>query len=183
MTERALETLKALYRRSIDPASSPAEQAKAQEVLQKRLDELHLTMDDLLERQQLGEYWFTYHDKIEEKILHQCYAAVVQDERDSRSTWERYSTGKSRRKTRETGYELTQAEHVEMKLLYDTYRQVWKNEIDEMFRAFCNKHRLFDPTLTSDKALSVEEYLALLARMKGLKDVQDPRGRLLEQGQ
>lgn len=71
---------------------------------------------------------------------------------------------------KKVGMEFTKAEKAEFEWLYEHYRDEYQKDLDSLWPAFVNRHRIFGPNYESsdESDLSEEEIARILRMSKGL---------------
>ena len=134
----------------------------------KKLDELmakygiaeHEFCDDAI-----TTHMFKYRGERERDLLEQILSKVF-----NASTFSAYSFYKNGRKlSGKMGVDCTVAQQVEISLLFDFYRELYKREEKMLFRAFVIKHNLCAAS-GETKEISSEEADQMISMMRGMSD-------------
>lgn len=158
--EKNIELLKKLKRLAEEGVGG--EKGNAQALLSRLMKKYNVSEIDLSD-ESLEEHGFEYRNQYERQLLWQLRYKIAGDRKCYR-----YTAGKG---SRSTIYLMcTKAEAVQMEVEYEFYRALWAEEIDWLFQAFVQKHRIFDtkPGHKTD-TISDEDYLRLFAMMEGLQ--------------
>ncbi len=176
-TDKEYKTLRGLYAMSIDPQSTFNEKEIATIKLTRRLDELGLTLDDLITTTEERKIvYFSWKNETDKRIIFGSYAAVMADGKAT-IEWHRPLNASGRGpRPKKIGFPLTKAEAADMFEMVTHYTRLWENELPLMLTAFVAKHGLYDPNLSGKgKSLTSSEYEALKRRMAALQDSASPR--------
>ena len=109
---------------------------KLQELMEKyEIDENDLS-DDKKEK-----YQFKYKNEFEKKLIKQIAYRTFKKEWSERMYT--YSRGRGKRSI--MLIECTKAEEIQLRIEYEFYKDLWKEEAEFLFNVFIQKHRIFDP--------------------------------------
>ena len=124
-----------------------------------RIDEAELADDEL------ALHWYTCKDENERQLFCQVCNKVNRD----RSTYIR-TAGKGQRTER--GVKCTKAEALQIEIEFDFYKTLWHEELDFFFKAFVQKHQIFDmtPGHGVDDTTSREDLLRMAQLARGMQD-------------
>lgn len=158
-----LKKLQALAERGVG-----GEKETAQKKLEQLMKKYKIEEEDLSEDKE-EDYDFRYHNEFELKILRQLFYKIVPDYKRHTYT---YRYGKGSKST--YGIRCTKAQALQIRIEYEFYCALWKEEVDFFMSAFIQKHRLFAMP-TSDKhidktPMSKKEILRMMAMMEGMQD-------------
>ncbi len=159
--ERNLELLKKV--KKLAEQGVGGERDAAQALLSRLMEKYDVAELDLSD-DALEEHGFTYKTPYERKLLHQLFNKIA----DDRECY-RYKGGKGSRTV--IYLKCTKAEAVQIGIEYDFYKALFAEEVNWLFRAFVQKHEIFDMKpghKTSE--ISNEDLLRLNAIMAGLQD-------------
>lgn len=133
--KQLLNKLKALAERGVGGEKETA-QRKLQELMEKyEIDENDLS-DDKKEK-----YQFKYKNEFEKKLIKQIAYRTFKKEWSERMYT--YSRGRGKRSI--ILIECTKAEEIQLRIEYEFYKDLWKEEAEFLFNVFIQKHRIFDP--------------------------------------
>ena len=133
--KQLLNKLKALAERGVGGEKETA-QRKLQELMEKyEIDENDLS-DDKKEK-----YQFKYKNEFEKKLIKQIAYRTFKKEWSERMYT--YSRGRGKRSI--MLIECTKAEEIQLRIEYEFYKDLWKEEAEFLFNVFIQKHRIFDP--------------------------------------
>lgn len=169
------ERLKKLYALAMRGVDGEKESAAA--ILKKLTKKYGIPLDEL-DEEQVRSYDLEFHGEIEQKLLLQIVYKVTGDADNFRFlVW---GSGRACR-TRARVY-CTEAQKVEITFLHDFYKTLWKKEIESLFKAFVQKHRLFGTPKEgqASEELTDKEYKKICRLMRGLSD-SEPQ-KLIEGG-
>lgn len=165
--DKVIERMKKLLLMSKDE-SSPQEAKVASDRLKTLLQKHNITLEDLEGKNEpVFEKWYRYKTDYEKKLLLQIHYKVIN------ADTHHY---KPKRK-KLIGLDATEADHVEIKRLYDIYRVELKKHFDLAYSAFIQANKIFsngsepkpeyldffnisfdiDPVDVEPKPLSIEE--------------------------
>lgn len=158
-----LKKLQALAERGVG-----GEKETAQKKLEQLMKKYKIEEEDLSEDKE-EDYDFRYHNEFELKILRQLFYKIVPDYKRHTYT---YRYGKGSKST--YGIRCTKAQALQIRIEYEFYCALWKEEVDFFMSAFIQKHRLFAMP-TSDEhidktPMSKKEILRMMAMMEGMQD-------------
>lgn len=128
--ERKLKALKALAERGVG-----GEKDGALKAYQKLLKKYEISEEELLE-DRVTLHWFSYKTELEEGLLTQIFYKVT-----GSPSYHHYTGNYKRRKKR--GCECTEIEAVEIKMLFDFYRQELQRELEGFMIAFRQGNDLY----------------------------------------
>lgn len=174
---KAIQTMRALYNLSIDPAAPKGERDTASKMLNDRLKKHKLTLADIAQTEKTTRVFFAYKTAHEESMLYQLISTVKGIPVKHLEYW-----GRGRKK--ELGADLTKAEAVDVGLMFKHYRAEMKKSMDDLYIAFMSRHNLYGPSAPDQEYTkhTEEELARLRAMMSGISATTDPRGRLLKGG-
>lgn len=133
--KQLLNKLKALAERGVGGEKETA-QRKLQELMEKyEIDENDLS-DDKKEK-----YQFKYKNEFEKKLIKQIAYRTFKKEWSERMYT--YSRGRGKRSI--MLIECTKAEEIQLRIEYEFYKDLWKEEAEFLFNVFIQKHWIFDP--------------------------------------
>ena len=139
--KQLLNKLKALAERGVGGEKETA-QRKLQELMEKyEIDENDLS-DDKKEK-----YQFKYKNEFEKKLIKQIAYRTFKKEWSERMYT--YSRGRGKRSI--MLIECTKAEEIQLRIEYEFYKDLWKEEAEFLFNVFIQKHRIFDPECSCKK--------------------------------
>lgn len=125
-----LKKIKALAERGVD-----GEKKGAMQMYRKLMEKYQIEEAEVLE-DYVSVHWFGYKTELEEDLLTQIFYKVT-----GSCSYQIYTGPYKRRKKR--GCECTELEAVEIKLLFDFYREELKRELEAFMIAFRNGNDLF----------------------------------------
>lgn len=125
-----LKKIKALAERGVGGEKETA-MRMYRELMEKYQIEEAEVLEDLVKI-----HWFRYSNDLEEDLLTQIFYKVT-----GSATYKRYIGRSSRR--RERGCECTELEAVEIKMLFNFYREELKRELEAFMMAFRHGNNLF----------------------------------------
>jgi hypothetical protein len=158
--KQLLNKLKALAERGVGGEKETA-QRKLQELMEKyEIDENDLS-DDKKEK-----YQFKYKNEFEKKLIKQIAYRTFKKEWSERMYT--YSRGRGKRSI--MLIECTKAEEIQLRIEYEFYKDLWKEEAEFLFNVFIQKHRIFDPegSCKKDDHKMKEQDLKRMAMMEML---------------
>lgn len=126
-----LKKLKALAERGVG-----GERENAQNLLNKLMEKYGVEEADLSD-DKLEDHDFCFHNKWEEKLLCQLIYKIATGRKEYT-----YKHGRGSKTTR--GCTCTKAEALQIQIEYEFYLALWEEELDMFFRAFVQKHQIFD---------------------------------------
>ena len=130
--KQLLNKLKALAERGVGGEKETA-QRKLQELMEKyEIDENDLS-DDKKEK-----YQFKYKNEFEKKLIKQIAYRTFKKEWSERMYT--YSRGRGKRSI--MLIECTKAEEIQLRIEYEFYKDLWKEEAEFLFNVFIQKHRI-----------------------------------------
>jgi len=112
------------------------EKVNAARMLKDLLDKKGLTIEDLNDEPERQIYWFKYNTVYEKNLVHQIVTSVWQ----AKSIRFYLRKGKAMH-----GFKLTAEEYESVNRQHDIYRKELKGEMDMLFSAFIQKHKLVAP--------------------------------------
>mgnify|MGYP006951022856 FL=1 len=128
--KQLLNKLKALAERGVGGEKETA-QRKLQELMEKyEIDENDLS-DDKKEK-----YQFKYKNEFEKKLIKQIAYRTFKKEWSERMYT--YSRGRGKRSI--MLIECTKAEEIQLRIEYEFYKDLWKEEAEFLFNVFIQKH-------------------------------------------
>ncbi len=125
-----LKKLKALAERGVG-----GERESALKLYHKLLEKYQIDEGEILE-ERVTLHWFSYKTELEEDLLTQIFYKVT-----GSPSYHHYTGNYSRRKKR--GCNCTEIEAVEIKMLFDFYRQELKRELEAFLIAFKQGNNLY----------------------------------------
>jgi len=125
-----LKKLKALAERGVG-----GERESALKLYHKLLEKYQIDEGEILE-ERVTLHWFGYKTELEEDLLKQIFYKVT-----GSTSYHHYTGNYSRRKKR--GCNCTEIEAVEIKMLFDFYRQELKRELEAFLIAFKQGNNLY----------------------------------------
>lgn len=125
-----LKKLKALAERGVG-----GERESALKLYHKLLEKYQIDEGEILE-ERVTLHWFSYKTELEEDLLTQIFYKVT-----GSPSYHNYTGNYSRRKKR--GCNCTEIEAVEIKMLFDFYRQELKRELEAFLIAFKQGNNLY----------------------------------------
>lgn len=142
------------------------ERSAAKRQLDRLMEKYNITEADLTD-EIVSMHWFKTRDKYEKQLLVQLADKIARGRKIYRHT-----CGKGQRT--ETGVECTKAEALQIQIELEFYVRQFKKENDLFFRAFIQKHEIFneEPAEESQRAsrLSREEIFRMSAMIDGMED-------------
>lgn len=159
-----VERLKKLQALAMRGAGGEREQARA--ILEKLTKKYGVAVDDLDETEQ-REYDFTYHGKVQYKLLMQIAYKVI-NEIPTIYTLKYNRSGRTCRT--QCRIRCTEAQKTEIEFLFDFYTSLWEKEVDFLLQAYIQKHELFGELKEGQegKEMSPEDLDKLHNMMRGL---------------
>lgn len=169
-----IEKVKSLIKKlhSLSERGLQAEADVAQGKINELLDKYNLKLTEVISDAR-KDFAFSFKSKFERKLFWCIYFHTLED-------WNRriYTMG------RKEYVSLTNAEYIEIDLLFNYYRKAWGKDIAFVFKAFIFKHKLFpkDRSVNKDKerTMSIEDLLKLKNLMDGLKEPSLQRHKRIE---
>lgn len=144
------------------------EKVGAQMKLEQLMKKYGVEETDLSEEKEKG-YVFRYHDDFEKQILWQLFYKIVPDF-ESRTYCHAHGRGS---KTEFIIY-CTKAQELQIRIEYDFYRDLWKEEVNFFLKAFVQKHQIFGETTSKGDActtsMSQEDIFRMVQMMEGMKN-------------
>ena len=125
-----LKKLKALAERGVG-----GERESALKLYHKLLEKYQIDEGEILE-ERVTLHWFSYKTELEEDLLTQIFYKVT-----GSPSYHHYTGNYSRRKKR--GCNCTEMEAVEIKMLFDFYRQELQRELEGFLLAFYQGNNIF----------------------------------------
>ncbi len=114
-----------------------------------------------------GMHWFKFSDDFERKLLFQIGYKIAPD----RPAY-KHKGGRGART--EIGFECTQAEALQIRIEFEFYSRILRDDLDLLYIAFIQKHQIYcdRPPKAEERAPRLtKEQIARMARiMSGLKD-------------
>lgn len=144
-----IKKVKALAERGVGGEKETAE--KKLKVLMKKYGIESLELDE----ERLDDYDFKFSGSIEKKILRQVIYKVLRDPEKMRESIFHYRYGKGSKTTMIVN--CTKAEEIEIRIQFDFYRDLWKEEQEVLLDAFIQHHRLFGIGKADSRDLTPEE--------------------------
>lgn len=95
----------------------------------------------VIEDEKLQKYQFKYKNEFEKKLIKQIAYRTFKKEWSERMYT--YSRGRGKRSI--MLIECTKAEEIQLRIEYEFYKDLWKEEAEFLFNVFIQKHRIFDP--------------------------------------
>lgn len=139
------------------------EKTNAEAILEREMNRHGLTIDDLVESVERKTRWFSYRSKVEKDLLFQCVFKVTNASKS-------ISYSVNRRKRTQIGFDLTEIEFIELDMMYNHFRALYKKELKSLFIAFVNRHELYPETGTcSGSKLTEEEMKRIVSLMASLR--------------
>jgi hypothetical protein len=165
MDEKKRELLKKIQ--ALAERGVGGEKSGAEEKLAALMEKYHIREEDLSDEKE-EDFDFRYENSFEEKLLYQIFYKNAPDMYESKRIY-RYKSGKGSRST--VGIHCTKAQGLQIRIEYDFYKELWKEEVDYFLSAFIQKHKLF-PTGDGAKSEEVDDkdYRRLQKMMRGLQD-------------
>jgi hypothetical protein len=141
----------------------------AAEATLARLMEKYGISEEELGEEERRRYDFFYHGKEQKKLLRQIVYKVT----NGGHTYELVYTYSGRPCKTRLAADCTAAEKVEIEYLFRFYTDLYEREREAFLAAFIQKHELFPdtpPEGVEAQKISAEEYLKMLALMRGMSD-------------
>lgn len=172
--ERLIKRLSSLRKLALQ-GKFASEREAAQKLFDKLIYEYDVDLCTFDESEQIEKREFRFSGPEEEKLLDQTMAKVIGH--CEFNMW--FVRGTSGRKKPGVEFiECTKAQEIEIKFLFDFYKELWKEEKEKMLFAFIQKHAIApEPKPGEGTSLSFQELLDLSRRMAALSD-SDPVRRL-----
>lgn len=161
-----LKKLQALAERGVSGERETAER-KLKELIKKYgIEEEELNEDKII------DFDFKYHSEWEKKLLRQLFYKMFGKAYREKNYIYRY--GKGSRTT--YGIQCTKAEGLQLRVEYDFYRELFKEEFDLFLSAFIQKHNLFSlrpediPEGHDPTEEELKQYARMQQMMNGMQD-------------
>lgn len=156
--KQLIRKIHTLSLRGIDGEAEAAKR-KLDELLEKYGVDLSDVVSDTMKT-----YRFPYKTVQEEKLIVQCYVTLGVDPPKI------FEYSRRGRKLKEVGLNMTPAQHIDLQGMVEYYKAALKKEIDRLFVAFVQRHKLFSPLPSDgkDTSMSIEEIEQMVAMMRGL---------------
>lgn len=157
-----LRKVKALSERGIG-----GEKDGAQKKLEQLMKKYHIEENDLSD-DVIEDHDFRYHDAFERKILIQLFYKIVPDYEKKVYT---YRHGKGSKST--YGIACTKMQALQIRIEYEFYCGLWKEEVDFFLSAFIQKHNIFSPRAEEDHAdeeMDKEKTWRMIALIEGMQE-------------
>lgn len=163
MTERQRDLLRKV--RALAEQGAPGEREAAQARLEALIQKYGLTDDVFVDDEEtLIRHIFTYKGRYEKQLLTQIACKICPEHKMMR-----YTRGKGART--EAFIDCTKAKGIQIGIEFDFYKAVWAEEVGIFFKAFIQKHALFDIRPGhSEEVVDDETYERLLSMMGAIKD-------------
>lgn len=162
--EKKLELLKKI--RALAERGDRGEREAARKQLERLMEKYNIQEADLSD-EIISIHWFKFANEYERKLLHQIGYKIA----PSREAYV-HTSGKGKRT--ELGVKCTKAEALQISIEFDFYKRLMKEEMDFFYRAFIQKHEIFnaEPPKDSERApkLTREELFRMGMMMDGMKD-------------
>lgn len=162
MNKRELfKKLKALAEQGVG-----GEKENAQQLLKKFMRKYNVSEDEI-DDDVLIEYEKKVKNEYEIKLFAQVFYKVVDG-----SIYTFKSVRSGRRFKNLLGYRCTAAQNIELEFLFDFYKRLFYKELDLLFTAFIQKHKLFgdSPKDKPDDKIDYDELLRIIEMMNALSD-------------
>lgn len=158
-----LKKLKALAERGVGGEKEGAQKKLEQLMKKYGIEDANFSED------KEEDHDFRYHDEFEKKILRQLFYKIVPDFQ-SRTYFYRHGRG-----SKSTyGIRCTKAQALQIRIEYDFYCELWKEEADFFMSAFIQKHRIFAIPKNKDDIdtteISKADIMRMLSMMGGMKE-------------
>lgn len=152
-----LRKIKALAERG-----SHGEKENAMRMLED-LCRIHGVSPELLLSDEKRWFNFTFRNPWQRKLLSQCLFHVLQIREYS-----------YRKQSTTLSVEMTAEQAIDVRACFSHYKKLWEEQLDDMFTAFVQKHRIFAPAGTEaddddDEPMDPERLARLLAMMRGMR--------------
>lgn len=155
------KTIKAAYTLSQDQGATQGERDAAKAMFEKLCAKHGCLPSDFSET---NLYTFTIANAFERTILTQCICKVL---KAREFNWVKTS--------RKAEVRLAPNQYLEVDRLYQHYRNVWKQEVENLMVAFLNKHNLFSGVKSdSPSTITLEKLRQMIQMMGGLDDAPLP---------
>jgi hypothetical protein len=132
--EKKIELIKKLQ--ALAERGERGERTAAQRQLERLMKKYNVQEADIT-GDVLTEHWYRYSNPLEKKLLSQVFYKIA----PNRKTYRRVR-GEGVKTM--AGIECTAAEALQIEIEYDFYKTLWAKELDFFFRAFIQKHQIFD---------------------------------------
>lgn len=156
--KQLLNKLKALAERGVGGEKETA-QRKLKELMKKYgVEEVDLS-DEKVEEVDLSDekkenFKFKYKNKFEKQLILQIANKTFGDEWFNRIYT--YSSGIGKRSI--ILIECTKFEETQIRIEYEFYKELWKEEVEFLFKVFIQKHNIFDPNGSSKDDTTEHKY-------------------------
>lgn len=148
------------------------EREVAKRMLDDLLEKYDLTLDDIQDREE-RLYWIVYKRPYEKDLIFQIVAHVL---KTSTISWTKKKASKR------VGLRLTPAQYATIRDFWETYRQPLVDEIEKylanVFSAFVQKHRLFNPDATGGSAKDDLDPDLIAALIRNMTTIQKPHRQI-----
>ena len=158
--KKLIEQLKKL-RTLAERGATEHERDTAQRMFDTICQTHSITPDELFDVREVR--FFEVKTKYERRLLAQIVAACL-DTRD-------FSVWKKGRKRNQLGFELTEAEHIQVDRLYRTYRAAFEKEIERTYRAFIAVNDVYPKSTRVNTSDLTEDELAELKQIMAMSMV------------
>lgn len=167
-----VHTIKSLAALANDPGATPAERENALRKLEGLMQKHGVTVEQLA-GVQYQRFTFGYATEADRRLLNQLAAVVIGSQAYKERPVYRYRRGKS------LLIEMTPAEAVDLRILYDHYRPLLRQALKDVVPAFIARHALYpdDAEVLDTYDMTDAEYDALMrqkALQKALPESEDP---------
>lgn len=140
------------------------EKANAQKLLDRLLKKSGLTIEDLKDQEKKSLHYFRYKSWYEERLINQILMTVADDRK--------LPLYVNRRMRKVIGAYLTNAQKIEVDLLFDSYKKALEGEMRLLYRAFLHVNKIFplsdeleDRELTDEEAWQLKKMVAMMRTM------------------
>ena len=168
MNENLTEKQKALIKKiqALAERGVGGEKETAQRKLRALMEKYGIESLEL-DEERVQEHEFHYAGPIERKILIQIIYKVLKEADLLRESVFSYKYGPGSRSTKIV--HCTEAQAIEIRIQFDFYKDLWKEEQDLLLDAFIQHHRLFGNGSAEERELTPEELerLRRMAMMEG----------------
>lgn len=127
------------------------EKENAERMLEALCKKHGVTLDQLEAKGKVELLWFYCNSKFEKRLLSQIVDMMVSDPERRDTHW----VHKSR--SRAVGYKLTPAEHAQVKVGFETYKESWLQQQADFFTAFIWKNRIYGLYDREERELTPEQ--------------------------
>lgn len=139
---------------------------------QKKLDELmakYGIADDELDDEEIQDYFFEVHGDRERQLLVQIIYKVQGEKGTAHPVGNRLTGRVIRTKV---ACSATKAQKIEIEMLFDFYKRLYKKEEQFFFDTFIQKHELFGELKDGEEGqeMSDEDYFKMRNLMRGMAD-------------